>query len=133
MNRLALVMGTLLILGIGTPSAGEEKAPVDEGTKAKVRQEIERYVASDTLLKRYFFIIDPRSDKVLRLTFDHVHDGVSVHPMGYIACADFKDKAGKLYDVDIVVDATEEPARVREILLHKVEGKPIVVKKTEAK
>lgn len=133
MNRLAFVTGTLLILGAGALYAADKPAAVDEGTKAKVRLEIERYVAADTQLKGYFFIIDPRSDKVLRLTFDHVHDGVSVNPKGYIACADFKDKAGKLYDVDIVVDATDEPAQVREILLHKVEGKPIVVKKTEEK
>ncbi len=133
MKRLVFVIGTLVILGAGALYAGDEKAPVAEATKATVRQEIERYVAADTELKKFFFIVDPRSDKVLRLTFDHVHQGVGVHAKGYVACADFKDKAGKLYDVDIVVDAANEAAQVREIFLHKVDGKPITVKRTEVK
>ncbi len=129
MKKLALAVISLFLLGTGGLYASDEKTAVDEGTKAKVRQEIERYVSSDTQLKKYFLIIDPRTDRVLRLTFDHVHDGVAAHPKGYVACADFRDKAGKLYDVDIVVD----PAQVREIYLHKVDGKPISPGKKEAK
>ncbi len=133
MKKLALVVGTLFLLGTGALYASDEKTTVDEGTKAKVRQEIERYVSSDTQLKKYFFIIDPRTDKVLRLTFDHVHDGVAAHPKGYVACADFRDKAGKLYDVDIVVDAASDTAQVREIYLHKADGKLISTGKKEVK
>lgn len=133
MKKLVLVLGALFLLWTGRLYASDEKTTVDEGTKAKVLQEIERYVSADTQLKKYFFIIDPRTDRVLRLTFDHLHDGVAAHPKGFVACADFKDKAGKLFDVDIVVDAASESIQVREIYLHKVDGKPISTGKKEAR
>ena len=39
----------------------------------------------------------------LRLEFDYVHQGVKPHEDGYLACVDFKDAAGTVYDVDVVV------------------------------
>lgn len=115
----------LSFLIAGSSLAAESAGGVDDQTKARVRSEIERYVTADIKLKKYFFLIDPRTDKALRLTFDHVHDGVSADPKGYAACVDFKDKAGKIYDVDFFVFLGDEAAGVEQIVLHKVDGKPL--------
>jgi hypothetical protein len=132
MRKIPSVLGLLFVLFAGNLYAGEPST-LDEATKSKVRQEIERYVTTDTQLKKSFLLIDPRTDRVLRLTFDHVHEGIMPHPKGYAACADFKDKSGKVYDVDIVVDATKEQVQVQEIHLHKVGGKKVAVAKTKGK
>ncbi|MBI4364065.1 MAG: hypothetical protein HY568_01415 [Candidatus Latescibacteria bacterium] len=113
------------LLSAGSLIGAESDSGVDDTAKARVRGEIERYVAADIKLKKYFFLTDPRSDKTLRLLFDHVHEGVSASPKGYGVCVDFKDKAGKVYDVDIFVSLGDTEARVEEIVLHKVDGKPL--------
>jgi len=113
------------LLAVGSAFAAEQAKEVDDQTRARVLAEIERYVTADVKLKRYFFLTDPRNDRTLRLTFDHVHEGVSAGDRNYAACVDFKDQAGKLYDVDIFVSLEEDRAQVEDIVLHKVEGNPI--------
>jgi len=133
MRKMLLLIGALTALHAGALYAGEERSSIDEATKVKIRQEIERYVRADTQLKKSFLLVDPRTDRILRLTFDHVHEDIMPHANGYVACTDFKDRAGKVYDVDIVIDPMKEPEQVREIYLHKADGKPIRTGKTEAK
>lgn len=121
----AAMTSLLSLLSAGWLLAADSAGNVDDQTKSRVRSEIERYVATDVKLRKYFFLIDPRNDKTLRLLFDHVHEGVGASPKGYAACVDFKDKAGKVYDVDFFVSLGDEGPRVEEIVLHKVDGKPL--------
>jgi hypothetical protein len=72
-------------------------------------------------------VLDPRSGTPLRLAFDHVHEGVKAHTTGYVACVDFKDASGKIYDVDVVVGS--DARRIQEVFLHKVDGKAITAEK----
>lgn len=125
---MRVILATVVLtafLAVGSAFAADQAKGVDDQTKARVRAEIEHYVTADVRLKRYFFLMDPRNDRTLRLTFDHVHEGVSAGDKGYAACVDFKDQAGKLYDVDIFVSLGEDKAQVEDVVLHKVEGKPI--------
>jgi len=131
MKGFASAMALLSLVCVGPLLAAEGAGGIDDQTKSRVRSEIERYVAADIKLKGYFLLIDPRNDKTLRLIFDRVHDGVSADPKGYGACVDFKDKSGKVYDVDFFVFLGEEAAGVEQIVLHKVDGKPLP-KPTEA-
>jgi len=125
MRGLFTAVALMSLLSVGPLLAAESGSGVDDQTKARVRSEIERYVAADIKLKKYFFLTDPRNDKALRLLFDHVHEGVEAAPKGYGACVDFKDKAGKVHDVDFFVSLGDDGRRMEEIVLHKVDGKPL--------
>jgi hypothetical protein len=111
----ALFSAATLLLG-----AEHAAAPADPAAQAKAA--IERYVEHDVAIKKAFLLLDPRSGEVLRLTFDHVHPGVESKGAQQVACVDFHDAAGKVYDVDAVVDAAGE---VTAVYLHKVDGKPV--------
>lgn len=86
---------------------------------------IESYVQNDARVKEAFLVLDPRSGEPIRLTFDHVHEGVEAHDEGYVACVDFKDRTGKVYDVDVVVGKDAGPEQVAKVFLHKVDGEPV--------
>jgi hypothetical protein len=131
MRKLLALMLVMLSMVAGYALAAD--GAMDPGTETKVMQEIERYLAADAKLKKSFLLIDPRTDRVLRLALDHVHDGVMAHGSGYAACADFKDKAGKVYDVDLVVEIENDQAQVREIYLHMADGKQVPRDKGAAK
>lgn len=81
------------------------------------------YVKQDVALKGGFLIFDPRTGNPLRLDFDYVHQGVKPHEDGYLACVDFKDAAGTVYDVDVVVSRSGTTVAVQKVFVHKIDGK----------
>ena len=124
---VATAVAALFVFAIpALPS--ETQAAIDEATKAKVREAIQKYVERDAQLKEAFLILDPRTGEPLRLAFDNVHAGVKPHEKGYVACVDFKDGVGKVYDVDIVVGSRPDRMEVAKVFIHKVEGKAITAK-----
>ena len=115
----------VLLVFLGAWAVVHSQTPVDEETKKETLAAIERYVKKDVELKQSFLIVDPRSGEPLRLSFDYVHQGVKPHAKGYLACVDFKDTAGSVYDVDVVVARSGSEMTVREVFLHKVDGTPV--------
>lgn len=107
------------------PGAGDPDAPEAPETSEAVRDAIERYVRHDVEVKGAFLMLDPRTGEPLELTFDHVHEGVNPKGDDYVACVDFRDASGRLYDVDLVVDLEGEEAEVTDISLHKVDGQAV--------
>lgn len=102
---------------------------VPEATRSQVLATIQEYVERDVALKGSFLIVDPRTGEPLKLAFDHVHQGVKPEGDGYLACVDFKDDTGKVYDVDVVVDVAREEPRVTAVHLHKVGGEAVAKEK----
>lgn len=93
-------------------------------SETDIKASIQRYIEQDRALKGAFLLKDPRSDQPLVLSFDHVHEAVHKSEEGvYSACVDFKDAAGKVYDVDVYVKSTQ--ANPERLVLHKVDGKAI--------
>ncbi len=110
---------------LGAPLAAAGEGEVDAQTRERVTTAIADYVRHDSQLKGGFLIIDPRTDAPLELAFDHVHEGVHATEDGaWVACVDFTDTAGALYDVDVVVRLGEE-AEVERVFLHKVNGRAV--------
>jgi len=125
-----LVATTLLLALTTLPSVSfgaDDQPEIDEATKLEVRDAIQTYVETDLARKEMFFLLDPRADKPLSLTFDHVHSGVYPYEQDtYRACVDFMDSAEILYDVDFAVSiADDEDAVVEKIWLHKVAGQAV--------
>ena len=122
-----MAVAALFVLPTSVSPSGTQ-AEITETTKAQVIDAIEKYVEQDAQVKEAFLVLDPRNGEPLRLAFDHVHAGVEPHEKGYAACVDFKDRAGKVYDVDIVVGKTAKRMEVAKVFLHKVEGKAVTAK-----
>ncbi|MGB7291360.1 MAG: hypothetical protein WBD99_04225 [Thermodesulfobacteriota bacterium] len=110
----------LLVLGVGMVRAGEK---VTGGDAETVRSTIESYVRRDSNLKGGFLIYDEKENKVLNLTYDHVHKGVETTESGeYFACVDFVDSNKNTYDIDVYVDKEGESLNISKIIIHKVNG-----------
>ncbi|MGH7792722.1 MAG: hypothetical protein ACREOB_10470 [Thermodesulfobacteriota bacterium] len=111
----------LLVLGVGILRAGEKVSGEEAET---VRSTIESYVKQDSDLKGGFLIYDEKENRVLNLTYDHVHKGVERTEGGeYFACVDFVDSNKNTYDVDVYVDKEGEGLNISKMIIHKVNGK----------
>ena len=111
----------LLVIGVGMVYAGEKVSGEDA---EKVRSTIESYVKQDSDLKDGFLIYDEKENKVLNLTYDHVHKGVEKTEGGeYFACVDFVDSDKNAYDLDVYVEKYGEEWDISDIVIHKVNGK----------
>lgn len=67
---------------------------------------------------------DPRQNRRLDLTLDHVHSTVKALPDGnYFACVDARDQDGVLYDIDAYVEPVGDSMfRMLEFIIHKRDG-----------
>ena len=69
---------------------------------------------------------DPVQKKTLQLKLEKVHDDklAQVKPDEYFACADFVEKDGTKYDIDIFMQGkTKDDLKETEVSVHKVNGK----------
>jgi len=69
---------------------------------------------------------DPVQGKTLQLKLEKVHDDklAQVKPDEYFACADFVEKDGTKYDIDIFMQGkTKGDLKETEVTVHKVNGK----------
>lgn len=122
-----------IFLGVWSPLHSQTPINLDAETTKQALAAIDRYLQKDIEVKKSFLIVDPRSGEPVRLTFDHVHQGVKLHAKGYLACVDFTDAAGSLYDVDVVVGGSGSEMTVQEVFVHKVDGNPVTAKGSSSK
>lgn len=127
---LPRIVAALAVLVLGSLAssthAGEgTKSDIAPETREVVLDTIEDYVRHDIAVKEAFLVVDPRTGEPLRLTLDHVHQGVKPRGERYLACVDFQDDAGTIHDVDVVVDLDAERPRVIDVYLHKVDGETV--------
>ena len=86
---------------------------------------IESFVEADINLRGAFLVIDPSTDKVLKLNLEKVHKERLSHVGDdvYFACADFNADNGKVYDLDIFLHGNNtDNLTVTEISVHKEDG-----------
>ncbi|MEX1245021.1 MAG: hypothetical protein WEB59_06355 [Thermoanaerobaculia bacterium] len=74
----------------------------------------------------WFQVEDPVQQKTLQLKLEKVHDDrlSQVKPDVYFACADFAEKDGTKYDIDIFMEGkSKDSLKETEVSVHKVNGK----------
>lgn len=101
--------------------AVKQTASIESMAKA-----IEDYVTSDSELKGgYFLIYDQKAQLPLLLNMTKVHKErlAKVGDNLYFACCDFKEKSGKMFDLDFFMEAENGELFVTEVMIHKEEGK----------
>ena len=91
-------------------------------------QAISNYITNDAKLKGgYFMFYDKKDNKPLLLTLDKVHKDrlAQVGDNLFFACTDFKEKSGKMYDLDFFMKADQMgKLKVSEVMIHKEDGQP---------
>jgi len=108
----------------GKSESGQTSAKnVESSEKTKVVKKVEQYIQRDKEAKGgYFLLYDEKVDKPLALTLQGVHKDMVLDAGDgtYVACADFVDTDGKVYDVDILVrDAGDRGLEVSGVSIHK--------------
>jgi len=100
----------------------KKKAPVTiEGVALYLEgYVVEKAAEGDGWMK----VPDDKTGKDLSLRLDKIHrDRLSKTDDGtYFVCADFKERGGKMYDLDFWVKDTDEGLSVTETTVHKEEG-----------
>jgi hypothetical protein len=142
MNRkrfLAAAPLALLLIAPGRLAAQQEhlehpkkEHPTDKKqaglTKAELAAAIETWVEKEAAGNGgWLKVDDPVQGKALQLKLEKVHDDrlSQVGPNVYFACADFVEKDGTKYDVDVFMQGTtKDDLKETEVSVHKVDGKP---------
>lgn len=109
------------------PKEHPQKEAATPITKNNLAGAIVRYVKSKSNKKMRFIIEDEINNKELQLKLLKVHKERLSHVGNdtYFACADFKDKDGKIYDLDVFMHGkTVEDLAFRKFHVHKEEGLP---------
>ncbi len=116
----AVMTVTALALGGCQHNAGHEANTDDPNQRAQ--SAMQRYIDQHTIngVTHYYDSVEGR---MLRLTFDYLHDGVKEKGPYRVSCADFKDQFGRTLDFDYLVIEADGSYRVTQALLHKVNGK----------
>ena len=109
-----------------TTTITPQVVPGERITLQNLALAIESFVEADIMLRGAFLVIDPSTNKVLKLTLDKVHKERLSH-IGddvYFACADFDADDGRVYDLDIFLQGKNtDNLTVTEISIHKEDGK----------
>ncbi len=136
MKSTLLIAAALGVALSAAPLAAQEhpEHPTDtpmtkevELTKDSLADAIQSWVNDQSkLLGGYFLYYDAEARQPLALTLDHVHRE-RVASLGndvYFACADFKEKGGKMYDIDVFMKDQDGELVPTDVSVHKVEGVP---------
>ena len=94
-------------------------------TMKNLARAIESFVEADIFLRGAFLVIDPSTNKVLKLDLEKVHKERLSHVGDdvYFACADLNADNGKVYDLDIFLQGKNtDNLTVTEISVHKEDG-----------
>lgn len=94
-------------------------------TKESLLKSITDYINKESKIQGgYFLYYDKAQDKPLALTLEDVHKD-RFGDMGggsYFACADFKDKGGNTYDMDIFMKQGKSGLEASDVSVHKKNG-----------
>jgi hypothetical protein len=107
------------------PKAGKKEAAGISKTDlaAAIRAWVDNGAASNG---GWLKVDDPVQGKTLQLKLEKVHEErlAQVKPNEYFACADFVEKDGTKYDVDVFMQGkTKDDLKETEVSVHKVNGK----------
>ncbi len=94
-------------------------------TKDSLADAIQAWVNDQSRILGSFMVYDAVAKEPLALTLDHVHRErlASLGNDVYFACADFKAQNGKMYDIDVFMQKTEDGLKATDVSVHKVDGK----------
>jgi hypothetical protein len=113
------------------PKSKQQEHPTDKKqaglTKAELGAAIQTWVEKQAARNDgWLRVDDPVQGKTLQLKLEKVHDDrlSQVAPDAYFACADFAEKDGTKYDIDIFMRGkTKDDLQNTEVSVHKVNGK----------
>jgi len=113
------------------PEHPKKEHPTDKGaggvSKADLAAAIRTWVDKESAANAgWLKVEDPVQNKTLELKLDKVHDDrlSQVGPNTYFACADFVEKDGTRYDIDIFMQGkSKDDLKETEVSVHKVNGK----------
>ena len=95
-------------------------------TKESLSRAIRSWVEHDAAMRGgYLLVFDAVQGKALALTLDRVHEDrlSKVSENRYFACADFRDRDGTVYDVDVFMEGSDAShLRTTEVYVHKKAG-----------
>lgn len=116
------LLAIFLVLAVTASLAQPQKAS-DEKKSRAIKSAIENYIKNDVEVKGAFLLGDPIEGTVLNLSFDGLDKNVGSGKDGSpFVCADFRDKEGKKYDVDVYVSKADGKWIVKKVIIHKVDG-----------
>jgi hypothetical protein len=107
MRNLIPVFFLVLTLMAGSVAAD---TGIAENHRDAIQKAMEQHIQSVTQMNGNgkFPVYDPETRSIVQLNFERFHDSVEIkgRKLAYfISCADFKDSAGVMYDLDFLVSS----------------------------
>lgn len=98
----------------------------DPSIKGDLRSHIHKSMNSfirDQTIDDRLYVFDAVDGKLLKLTFDNLHDGIVKKGDFYVSCADFYDQNKRKIDIDFLVRPSGNGLVTTQALVHSIDGK----------
>ena len=113
----ALIIASIILVNLNI-SAGNDPS-IKGATRSGIQNSMKDHVSNNKVDGKYV-VYDARTNKLLKLDFDKVHEGIVKKDGFYVSCADFKDSSGKIYDIDFLAAKSDSGFQVVDAIIHKV-------------
>lgn len=97
----------------------------DPSIQGRLREDIKtamRHLIERNTVGEVFSLYDPVKGKLFRLQLVKLHEGIEKKGDYFVSCADFKDAAGNLVDLDFLVLQNGDRMIATQAVIHKADG-----------
>jgi len=109
------------VIWLTVPAFAGDDPSIQGEQRAGIQQAMKHFVGEhsrDGALLHY----DPVGGELRRLKLEELHSGIVKKGDFYVSCADFRDQAGTLVDVDFLVLDMGDSFHVNQAIVHAVDG-----------
>jgi len=116
-KRLVVMLAFALAITLNAWAADDPS--IQGATREGIQKAMTEHIR-DAQVDGKYLIYDAVANKLLKLDYDYLHDGIVKKGGLYVRCADFKDAPGTVHDLDLLVAPKNNAFEVVDVIVHKV-------------
>ena len=116
-RMLTVLIAMTLMMGFRIHAADDPS--IEGATRKGIQKAMNDHIQANKVDTKYV-IYDAVANKLLKLDYDYLHDGIIKKGGFYVSCADFNDNTGTTYDIDILAVEQNGTFKVVDTIVHKV-------------
>ena len=116
-RMLTVLIAMTLMMGLSIHAADDPS--IEGATRKGIQKAMNDHIQANKVDTKYV-IYDAVANKLLKLDYDYLHDGIIKKGGFYVSCADFNDNTGTTYDIDILAVEQNGTFKVVDTIVHKV-------------
>lgn len=113
------IMAILILLAFPLTTFAANDPNIKGEKRHGIQAAMQEHIGQNTV-NGHYILYDTITDDVFKLKLAKLHDGIVKKADYYISCADFHDRDGTYFDLDLMVIEKDGKFRVLQGIVHKV-------------